>query len=127
MIDKECPILGGYRLKIRPELRLKFEEIVEEKKLLSGRPRWYHKGYLLRARLRFGRNQVITKEERERLLQLFQSREVLEFLPLPDSQPEKRYQVRWVDEFNFAPIFGSGGELWSGSISLEGAEVLSSI
>ena len=127
MSYQDAPIIADIQMTYAPEVQLEHEEIKEKKELLSGKPCYYHKGFMVRIKLRYEKDKPLLSSERESLKTVFSTFAPFIVTPYPQSRPLESFEVRWVGDFDFRPIEGLGLTLWTGEIKLEGTTVLESI
>lgn len=101
-----------------------FEEVKEIHDLHDGTKKLYHKGYKFRATLTLNRMPQTTYDS---LRTEYNRHTELNFIPNFEDYPSTNFQVRWMNDWNFVYCYPYDFTYWTGSIELEGTEILSSI
>lgn len=116
--------IAGFTFTHPPKpIRVWWESQLIEHRLADGSLTVYNKGFILKGILEWGSAGWIDDDEYSNVAVMYnQSTATALFLPRPDTQPTRIFNVQFTNEFNFIPHLGDMGrnkQLYEGSIEFE--------
>ncbi|HAV42540.1 TPA: hypothetical protein DCX15_00785 [bacterium] len=122
--EQDSPRIDYYQCEIAPIKVINFVEVSQRMELLAGNVRHYVKGFRVSCSLSFPRGRAISTSQVNTLLNILSKKAIFSLCPWPFSKPDLSYRVKWVGGWDFSPIEGADLKLWTGSIKLEGVDIL---